>query len=640
MSSVSSMWSNFTLTSSNSKNEKRKAAEMEDLRYLYSAFTKIPCLKLAFDHRIPRIADYEEFPFDTAVPLHTFKNISTLEIIDLDFRTIYGWDRLADHVRQLTVKRASLEDVFDLLINIVLDDADGRRKRSAKTSASNLAANPIPRISPVDNSDVARSSSLPDSPSAETRTGGNGRPVSADMSLANYTVGRPALGRLNSVSPPRPSSSRRGSAYNSGRPNGKVRQSSGSSTSSLQQYPTRTHSSNVSIFDRQQSKWRQLRYLSLADNALTSISRQSLLPLTSTLQSLDLSSNLFSEIPDSLASLVALRSLNLGNCMIESLHTLARSPLPAITVLNLRGNRIASLAGIEKLLSLERLDVRENKLRDPMEVARLTNMPNFRDVWVQRNPFTKTHNNYRLAIFNLFRNAPGYEEDVSVDGAGPSYSERRQFIDRAPEPVNVPVIKPPVDDDSTSGQTDITLTSKNTSYTSESADDIPRAALGALSNDASSQTQRRKKGPKRRIVDLTQTTEDSKPTLTSYNSSTTPQTASQRYASHSHTDPLSPILSPIPSLTDDAQTPSVEHPWPDNQQADHEQYRKRLESLKTSYGNGWLSALGDDGWQESHATLSPTSYGVSEKDVPSAMSVNPAMSATAVSVKSSGRRLG
>ena len=99
VSGISSMWSGFSLSHSTAKEEKRKAAELEDLRYLYSAFTKIPCLKLALDHRIRRIAGYEEFPFDSAVPVYVFKNLSTLEIADTDFRQVFGWDRLAEQLR-------------------------------------------------------------------------------------------------------------------------------------------------------------------------------------------------------------------------------------------------------------------------------------------------------------------------------------------------------------------------------------------------------------------------------------------------------------------------------------------------------------------------------------------------------------
>jgi len=137
MSTMSSLWTKLGLSNkSEAKIEKQKLATQEDLRYLYSAFTKVPALRLSPDYRAPLIAGFEEFPFDSAVPLLAFKNVTILEISDLDFRSFYGWDRVAEQVRSLTLKRAKIEDPADLLINIVLDDMDRRRKRSAKGSQS------------------------------------------------------------------------------------------------------------------------------------------------------------------------------------------------------------------------------------------------------------------------------------------------------------------------------------------------------------------------------------------------------------------------------------------------------------------------------------------------------------------------
>ncbi len=121
MSGMSSLWATFGLGSGSSatKTEKQKVAIDNDLKYLYSAFTKIPCLRLAPDRRARLIEGYEEFPFDTAVPLLAFKNLSSLEISDIDIRQFFGWDRLAEQLRSLTVKRAGVDDPVDLLINIV-----------------------------------------------------------------------------------------------------------------------------------------------------------------------------------------------------------------------------------------------------------------------------------------------------------------------------------------------------------------------------------------------------------------------------------------------------------------------------------------------------------------------------------------
>lgn len=143
MSGMSSLWSSLRLSSNSAaKAEKQKAQIQEDLKYLYSAFTKIPCLRLAPDHKARLIAGYEEFPFDSAVPLYAFKNVTALEIYDVDFRQFYGWNILAENLRSLTVKRAGVDDPADLLINIVLDDMDKRRRRSAKAPPS--PSNPWP----------------------------------------------------------------------------------------------------------------------------------------------------------------------------------------------------------------------------------------------------------------------------------------------------------------------------------------------------------------------------------------------------------------------------------------------------------------------------------------------------------------
>src|SRR5262249_50035660 len=122
MSGMSSLLASIGFSSNSAaKSERQKQQMEEDLKYLYSAFTKIPCLRLAPDHRARLIEGFEEFPFDSAVPLFAFKNVSALEIVDVDFRQFYGWDRLAEQLRSLTVKRAGVDDPTDLLINIVLD---------------------------------------------------------------------------------------------------------------------------------------------------------------------------------------------------------------------------------------------------------------------------------------------------------------------------------------------------------------------------------------------------------------------------------------------------------------------------------------------------------------------------------------
>ncbi|KAL2834038.1 hypothetical protein BJY01DRAFT_88513 [Aspergillus pseudoustus] len=503
MSGMSTLWSSFGLGSNtfSSKSEKAKLALEADIKYLYSAFTKIPCLRLAPDRRARLIRGYEEFPFDTAVPLHSFKNLSALEIIDIDFRSFYGWDRLSEQLRTLTLKRAHIEDPADLLTGIVLDDIDKRRRRSSKYQNSPVlgwSGNSNPQ--PVSRHEPKGSISAPGSPVADTALGTSASPQATSMIRLASEGARPRP-RAGSISPSRPASSKH-STYRHGRgQSARIRRTGSGSSNSSENSGYRTgSSSNLLATVLPPSKWRFLRHLGLPDNSLTSVSAMGLAPVANTLHSLDLSTNLFTEVPDSLATLVALRALNLSNCMIESLHSLSRNPLPAITALNLRANRLRSLAGIERLLSLERLDLRDNKLSDPTEIARLTSLPEIREIWVAGNPFVKTHPNYRVVIFNLFRRTPGYSEDIIIDGSGPGYSERKQLVERVAEPEVIPVIRSTAADNST-------LVSKHSiapavgTLNTRPSQEVDILQVERLADENGVGTGRRRKSHRRRIVD-------------------------------------------------------------------------------------------------------------------------------------------
>jgi len=607
MSGMSSLWSSLRLSSNSAaKVERQKAQLQEDLKYLYSAFTKIPCLRLAPDHQARLISGYEEFPFDSAVPLYAFKNVTALEIYDVDFRQFYGWDRLAENLRSLTVKRAGVDDPADLLIHIVLDDIDKRRRRSAKAPPS--PPTPWPAASPaIKHAQLAQSTSPPQSPAAANRQS------SSPRNSALMREGSKSTHRQRSVSPSRPATSRHGSTTVYGKSNvPDLRRSSGSSGSSVRSTTPGGSSSNLLSFGWfPPTKWRFLRHLSLADNALTNISPSSLAPLANTLQSLDLSANLFTEIPDSLSTMSCLRALNLSNCMIESLHSLTRSPLPAITTLNLRSNRLTSLAGIERLLSLERVDLRDNKLSDPTEVARLTGVPNISEIYVHRNPFCKSYSNYRVTVFNLFRKTPGYTEDVIIDSTSPSNSERKQLIDRVPEPPGVPVMKPPPEDEMPPPPVppkvvkaiDATLLNQSP----------PRTSLQRSKSGKGTGSQRKKKFPKRRVVELTQAELGSKTAEPNYGRLNSPPEEPSRpvevLSSKPSTevsvdsalllgepredlvtpgDPAKKSLPPIDTEVKAQPSPEFD--------VGSDLYKKKIEALRQDFGNTWLSALGDDSW--------------------------------------------
>ena len=416
------------------------------------------------------------------------------------------------------------------------------------------------------------------------------------------------------------------------------------------------------------SKWRFLKHLSLADNSLTSIPASSLSPLSNTLHSLDLSSNLFTQIPDSLANLTALRALNLASCMIDSLHSLTRNPLPAITALNLRGNRLQSIAGIEKLYPLERLDLRDNRLTDPMELARLTGIPEIREIYVEGNPFTRTHRDYRITIFNLFRKTPGYTEDITIDATGPTYSEKRLLLERVAVPPPVPVVKPTPQE---TPAVDVTkpvvvhdAPPKEPAMLRKERP-VPRSS----SSEVNTSSTRRRRAPKRRIVDL------------AHNDSPIPHAQSvDRYTSGARADELgmdgnyrisqppesqpttqdllaeSPmpniqgppdvpridtsVIPQLPPLYPVHDSPSSKQAWNDNPDwgVSGELYRRKIEALRDKVGNGYLSVLNEEGWDPASR---PPNYQEAEYGAASPIHTNPTTPrAASVQAIHSGRTLG
>lgn len=699
MSGMSALWASFGIGSgiSAARTERQKAAIQADLKYLYSAFTKIPCLRLAPDWRARLIRGYEEFPFDSAVPLYVFKNVQALEVSDIDFRQFFGWDRLADQLRSLTLKRASIDDPADILIDIVLDDMDKRRRRTSKSQGSPTtpwAAAASPRRSPtVSHAELHKTTSAPASP--ETRKSTTDLPVgSLNSELGTDQDGsnpvdsrRPSMVRADSDepakspakesrprshSPRRPSSSRNGSANMRG--SYKIRRSgSGSSHSSLSDswHNARGSSSNLLAMGiLPASKWRFLKHLSLADNSLTSIPASSLAPLSNTLHSLDLSSNLFTQIPDSLTNLTALRALNLASCMIDSLHSLTRNPLPAITALNLRGNRLQSIAGIEKLYPLERLDLRDNRLTDPTELARLTGIPEIREIYVEGNPFTRTHRDYRITIFNLFRKTPGYTEDITIDATGPTYSEKRYLVEREVVPPPVPVIKPPPQETPA-----IDVSKPAIIYDTPPKEPAvlrkERPSPKTASSEINTSSTRRRRAPKRRIVDLA-TNDNPTPhpqpvdRYTTLNTGATGLGIDNNYRTSQ--PPESPPVpsrslaeSPMPLIQASADVPRIDTNvmpqlpplyashgsppsntvWNENPEWDvsGELYRRKIEALRDKVGNNYLSVLREEGWDPSSR---PPDYHEGDFSATSPIHTNPTPPPRAASVQAihSGRTLG
>lgn len=273
--------------------------------------------------------------------------------------------------------------------------------------------------------------------------------------------------------------------------------------------------------------------------------------------------------------------------MIGSLQSLSRSPLPAVLTINLKGNRLRSLAGVERLLSLEQLNVQDNQISDPMEMARLTGIPNLKRIWVKRNLFTKTASDYRITTFNLFRKTPGYVEDIVIDESGPGYTERKQLVDRAPE-VERQLAQPSI----RIAELPVIVQQSEPS----------KPVVGGPGEVAMNST-RRRKAPRRRIVDLAQDESGSRIPTEDLTAAVIAET------------PIPDRSTLLPGRTYSAPTPvSTSTPEPDTDESSvqtlvhrsseqinqEDDYRAKIEALRHEFGSNWLSALGDQNWHSSH----------------------------------------
>jgi hypothetical protein len=242
--------------------------------------------------------------------------VTTLEIQDIDVRSFYGWHVVSETLRSLIVRRGNINDPSELIIDLVLDDAEKRRHRSSRHihSPSYIGEPrfPSPKISHAS------------PPQPQSR-------MPSEPDIHEY--------RGHRTTSPRPSSSRSNSSSR-GRA-GMFRSNSVVSNSSLS-------SSTSNLHTLPDEKWQCLKYLCLSDCSLHTLSAPAWTSLAPNLVSLDLSANLFIEIPSVLSSLYCLRSLSLAGNMIEKLQGLNLTSLPAITTLILRDNRLVSLAGIER----------------------------------------------------------------------------------------------------------------------------------------------------------------------------------------------------------------------------------------------------------------------------------------------------
>lgn len=491
-----------------------------ELKYIYSSFTKVPALSIRAPGPkvIAELAD--EPPNQNALPLDAFKNLQTLECVDIDPRTLLGWDRLAESLRSLTVQRSGLEDVTDIFIGAVLDDQARRDGTS-----SDLRSRRIPR-----RQRSFQSTRLPESVPEDDE---------------------------DDLTPPTPSPAAPLSPY----------------------------------------KWSLLKHLSLADNALTFLPTDPLPYLTSLIH-LDLSSNLLVSVPHGIAILHNLVSLNLSDNMIDSVLGIY-THLGQVLNINLSRNRLDSICGLERLMALERVDLRSNHIEESAEIGRLATLPNIAEVWIEGNPLTEYEDNYRTTCFDLFRKE---DKNIRLDGASPGFYEKRSLtaplpdqplsanpVEPLPSPPVVPV-SPKAKAPSSTGTHDVTGTSRSgPSSPSPGSPLLPGAVTGKA-----------RKRKVKRIVDLTTVDGTDGRSHSSNKGGTAVATMpgiSVRPASPLRS-PSATVRIPRPHSTNGKsghrRVSTVFEPDEGQSQSqirDAELYRARMQALRSDMGDGWLKVF-------------------------------------------------
>jgi hypothetical protein len=158
-----------------------------ELKYIFSAFTKLPAISLSAPGRkmIAELAN--EPPNHNAIPLDSFKNIQSLECIDIDPRILLGWDKLAESLRSLKIKKSGLEDITDIFIGAVVDDQARREGSTSRKRRRRIPHGPTRQTSFYGTQlpdSVAEASEEPTTPAPETADGSPPPPILSSLKWA------------------------------------------------------------------------------------------------------------------------------------------------------------------------------------------------------------------------------------------------------------------------------------------------------------------------------------------------------------------------------------------------------------------------------------------------------------------------
>jgi len=124
------------------------------------------------------------------------------------------------------------------------------------------------------------------------------------------------------------------------------------------------------------------------------------------LKTIDLSHNELVYAQSALAGLGELTKLSAINLSHNKLHSMrgTNTMIGNITVLLLANNNIENVCGLERLYSLKKLDLTNNKIKELCDVSALAQLPNLMELNLKGNPIVKrgTKRN-RAQIFNIFK---------------------------------------------------------------------------------------------------------------------------------------------------------------------------------------------------------------------------------------------
>lgn len=376
VSSASVYWRSFAFS-------KDPKVINKDLRYLYSSFTKIPCLILTPKTKINSITSYEEYPCDTSVPIKMFKNLQVLELVNYEPNEIFGWNTLSEQLRVLIIKDSKTSDIGEILFNLVIDDESGRssfnfHKPSRKQTQNTDISYTENDFQPLNHN------SKPNIKRERAKTTGAG---SAPKDLLYGDTNLTRFGQDNTSDSP-----------------------------------------NKDYYSLSDGKWSVLKQLTVSETSITSIRPYIFKPLGN-LVKLNLSNNLLESLPEGLDQLHNIKYINFADNYITDLKCLPKN-LKYLSTINFNNNKLKSLEGLESLCSLEKIDLRRNDLKEikslkPIILQFIKNPEKFTNVYLANNALPK---NYRIELFNLF-NGVKYKNNMKIDDSRPGYFESALLLD-------------------------------------------------------------------------------------------------------------------------------------------------------------------------------------------------------------------